>query len=435
VLRLAAVPFALVASALLLGAPPAQALQGAIPRAAQELRADPVYVDPSAERAISRAQAARLREEIRRRDAGPLYIAVLPGAAVDEAGGDAEAALRELALSAGEPGTYAALIGDSLRAGATNGVLPPGRAGELAAEALRARGGEGTTAVLSDFVGRVGEARRGGSGDPGGGSGGGGFPWLLGLLGLGGVLLALRRLRRRGEERRELAEVKDFARDDLVALGDEVRALDLDMEMPQTPAAAKRHYERAVELYERADDAWDRARRPEDLEAVSARLEEGRYEMTAARALLEGKPEPERRPPCFFDPRHGPSATDLEWAPPGGAPRPVPVCAADAQRIADGADPAVRQVGVGGALTPYWNAGPAYAPWAGGFFGGGLLPGLFLGSMLGGGFGLYGAGIADAATGDDLAGAGDFGGGFDDIGGGDFGGDFGGGDLGGGGDF
>ena len=34
--------------------------------------------------------------------------------------------------------------------------------------------------------------------------------------------------------------------------------------------------------------------------------------------LLDGRKPPERRPPCFFDPRHGPSSRDVEWAPPGG---------------------------------------------------------------------------------------------------------------------
>src|SRR4029453_9432145 len=36
-----------------------------------------------------------------------------------------------------------------------------------------------------------------------------------------------------------------------------------------------------------------------------------------------------------------------------------------------------------------WAAGPAYMPWAGGFFDGGLLPCLFLGSVLGRGFGMF----------------------------------------------
>ena len=91
----------------------------------------------------------------------------------------------------------------------------------------------------------------------------------------------------------------------------------------------------------------------------------------------------------------------------------------------------MREVAVGGRSVPYWQAGPAFAPWAGGFFGAGLLPGLFVGSMLGGTFG--GFGYPDAAYGgvEDPVGGGDFG----DLGGGDFGGGFGGGDFGGGGDF
>jgi hypothetical protein len=124
---------------------------------------------------------------------------------------------------------------------------------------------------------------------------------------------------------------------------------------------------------------------------------------------------------------------DVEWAPPGGQPRAVPACAADAVRIRDGEDPNVRQVPVNGELVPYWQAGPAFGPWAGGFFGGGLLPGLLVGSMLGGALG--GFGLPDDAHAADVGELGDFG---DpgDFGGGDFGGgDFGGGDFGGGGDF
>ena len=150
--------------------------------------------------------------------------------------------------------------------------------------------------------------------------------------------------------------------------------------------------------------------------------------MASAKALAEGRTPPERRPPCFFDPRHGPSTRDVEWAPPYGEPRLVPACEADALRVEEGMEPAAREVLVGGSRVPYWNAGPAYAPFAGGYFGGfggGLLPGLLVGSMLGGGLGMgWGAGAAYGADGWD-GGGGDFGGG--DFGGG--GGDFGGGGL------
>ena len=48
-------------------------------------------------------------------------------------------------------------------------------------------------------------------------------------------------------------------------------------------------------------------------EPVAEALEEGRYGMTWAREVLAGRTPPERRAPCFFDPRHGPSARDVSW--------------------------------------------------------------------------------------------------------------------------
>jgi uncharacterized membrane protein YgcG len=400
--------------------------QGQLDRASDSLQLDPVYVDPEAERAVSDDEAEDLRQTIAESEAGPIYLAILPADADREAGGDAGAALREIARAVDEPGTYAAVIGDDFRAGATEGILPQGRAAELAVDALDAERDNGTAAVLQDFVGRVAEESGGGGESSGGDSdGGSGFPIFLVVLAVLAVgIFGWTRVRRRRREQADLAQVKAVTREDLVALGDDIRALDLDVEMPDVDKEAKEHYGLAVERYQQADEAWQRAGRPGDMERVTSLLEEGRWAMTAAKARLAGEPVPERRPPCFFDPRHGPSVRDVDWAPPGGETRPVPVCAADAQRIEDGLDPQTRQVEVDGRRVPYYDAGPAFMPWAGGFYGGGLLPGLFIGSVLGGGFGDPGA--ADAASADQ----GDFG----DVGGGDFGGGFGGGDFGGGGD-
>ncbi|MBD0330200.1 MAG: hypothetical protein ICV64_08870 [Thermoleophilia bacterium] len=184
-------------------------------------------------------------------------------------------------------------------------------------------------------------------------------------------------------------DVRRAAQEDLLALADDIRALDLDIEMPDAPAEAKQDYAAALDAYERARSAFDRARRPEDLEAVSEAVGDGRFAIASTQARLEGRPPPERRPPCFFDPRHGPSVRDVEWAPPGGTPRPVPACAADAIRIEEGERPLARQVLVHGERRPYWDAPPAFGPWAGGFFAGSgaaFLPALFFGSLLGSGF-------------------------------------------------
>jgi hypothetical protein len=236
---------------------------------------------------------------------------------------------------------------------------------------------------------------------------------------------------------REWEEVRASAQDDLVALGDDIRTLDVDIQMPGVSDEAKQRYGQALEAYQRASDVFDRAKQPEDLAPVGETLEEGRYAMAYTKAVLEGKPPPEHRAPCFFDPRHGPSTEDVDWAPPNGSPRPVPACAADALRIKEGFDPHGRQVTVNGRPTDYWNAPGHFGPYAGGYFngfgGGGLLQTLLVGSVLGAGLGfgaaavgdLFGDGDGDGDGGDGGDG-GDFGGG--DFGGGD-GGDFGGGDF------
>jgi hypothetical protein len=226
---------------------------------------------------------------------------------------------------------------------------------------------------------------------------------------------------------REWEEVRAQARDDLVALGEDIRSLDLDVQMKGVSPDALERYDQALQAYDRANKVFEAARQPEDLAPVSETLEEGRYAMLAARAHLEGRQPPERRPPCFFDPRHGPSTEEVEWAPDGGAPRPVPACRADAVRVRDGFSPHGRQVMVNGRPTDYWNAPAHYAPWAGGYFGGfgggGMFDGLLVGSLLGGALGLAGGGLLDGAFGDGDG----WGGGGDDFGGG---GDFGGGDFG-----
>ena len=396
---------------------PAPALAGEIDDAAESLRSDPVYVDPQAERAISPVEADRLRDRIRTAEAGPLYVAILPQDAVEEAGGDPDGVVEQLHDQLGRDGTYAVVVGNSLRAGSTDVE----GSGDLAAQALAQHRDEGVAPTLVAFVDAVGAERNPETSRDGDG---GGFPWVLALLvGIPAVLFLVVRRRRNEERRVDLAEVREEVEADLVALADDVKALDADVERPGADPRAKEAYTRALDRYEEASRAFDRARAAEELEPVAAALEEGRWEMAVAKALLEGREPPERTPPCFFDPRHGPSVAEVEWSPPGGMPRPVPVCEDDRRALERGAEPSIREVSSGGRRVPYWQAGPAYGPYTGGFFGGGILPGILIGSMLGGGFG-------------DPFGRDDGGDDVGDLGGGDFGGDFGGGgDLGGGGDF
>ena len=401
-----------------------------VDQAASALRSDPVYVHPEAKPTISAAEADQLRERIASSNSGPIYIAIVPGAARSEAGGDAADWLRSLAEAVGRRGTYAAVVGGQFRA-ASQRVLERGDAARLATEAFEEHSRDGVAPTLLAFVDKVAAERSGAGGSGDGGSDDTSLLPILAVVGAGAFgFVLLRRRRRARRDREALTTGKAVAQEDMLALADDIRALDLDVEMPDVDPDAKAHYGRSVEAYERADRACDTARRPDDLAAVSSALEEGRYEMASAKARLEGRKAPERLPPCFFDPRHGPSERNVLWAPPGGEPREVPACAADALRIEEGEEPEQREVLVGGRRTPYWGV-PGLTPYASGFyglFGGGLFLGFLLGSMFGGG--LF-AGDAQADTGGgDYGGGDDFGGG--DWGGGDFG-DGGGGDFGGGG--
>jgi hypothetical protein len=420
----------------LAAAPTASATHGGriVRDAADALARDPVYVHPEAIPSISAAEAEELRDRTANAG-GAVYVAVLPSAALHE-GGTAEGVLRELARLTKRRGTYAVAVGGAFRAG-SNGAERASAAG-LADEIYRQHRDDGLGATLVAYVEAIAERRESAPGaEPGGEESGGDGSDLavLGVLGAaaaGGIALVAVRRRRRASA--QLAEVKEAAEEDLVALAEDVQGLELDVDMPGADRRAREDYGHAVQAYERASGAFGRARTTGDLEIVTGAVDEGRHAMASARARLEGREPPGRRSPCFFDPRHGPSVRDVEWEPPYGEPRPVPACQVCADRVERGLEPDAREVPVGGGRTAWWNAGPAYSGWAGGFYGGAtgmLLPALLMGSMLGAGMG-YGVGPAygeDGSGGDGLGGGDDFG----DFGGGDFGGgDFGGGDFGGG---
>jgi hypothetical protein len=400
----------LVVFLLALAVAPAAGAGTIINRSAQALENDPVYVDPSAT-TVSQADADALRRELTAKGKGPIYIAVLPKAALAEAGGSAVGIADELHRIVGRRGVYAVVAGNQFRAESTD--LGPAKAGKLAAEAFGAHHAAGVTPTLLDFIDRVGAARSGGSG-----GGGRSFGWWpVAILAIAGFLV-FRTIKRRRQSASDFRAVKETAREDLVGLADDVQGLEHKVD---ANAAAKRDYLAALDKYAQASSAFDRAASPGQLAPVAESLEEGRYLMASAESRLAGQEPPERRPACFFDPRHGPSVRDVQWTPPGGEPRAVPACAADATRIEQGEEPVSRQVLVGGQATPYWAAGPMYGGYFGGFF-----PGLLIGELMMGGFGwggsagMYGTDGSSDGGGSNLGdfGGGDFGGG--DGGGGDF---------------
>ena len=225
------------------------------------------------------------------------------------------------------------------------------------------------------------------------------------------VVVSRRNARARELERQraELEPVKKLAFEDITALGEELQGLDLDLAGRQLGAGENADYQRALDAYESAKTAGDAMTRPDDVRHVTQILDDGRYAIACVRARVAGEPLPTRRPPCFFDPRHGLSVTDVPWTPPGGATRDVPACALDAERVSVGADPDARMVMVGAQRVPYWQGGRAYQPYAAGYFSAfGPMELMFAGMMFGGlggydmlgdGIGAIGDGIGDLGQG------------------------------------
>ncbi|MEU5310094.1 hypothetical protein [Streptomyces sp. NPDC021562] len=439
---------ALALVALAAPVPRASAATG-VSAVADALRKNPVYVDPAAAAQLSTADADALARQIKDADK-PLFVAVLP------AGYPTKDLFTNLRTATGVTGLYAVRLGDRFDARADSSVLPRTAVRNLVTSVQ----GESAKAQLTDFTDRA-LTDMGGKAPAswGGGSTGGSGVSSTALIALGAVVVAggagayalVRRGRRRHEQeqRAALDRLRVVVDEDITAFGEELDRLDFHPAESGADDAMRADYERALNAYDQAKAAMADARRPEDVRAVTEALEDGRFSLAQLAARRTGTPLPERRPPCFFDPRHGPSVTDATWTPPGGAPRDVPVCAADAARLADGRDPVVRQVDTDLGRRPYWDAGPAYGPWAGGYFGGGILPGLLIGTALGGwmsapayaadygtGYGDFGGFDTGGYQGGDVSGAnfdpgdfGDFGGGGGDFGGGGGGdsGDFGGG--------
>ena len=263
---------------------------------------------------------------------------------------------------------------------------------------------------------------------------------LLLLLLVGAVLMIISSSRRsmtaapvrRQVSAADLDASRRAAEEDVTRFGEELQRLDTDVQMAGVDEAMLQDWQRALDSYESAKRSLEMVQSPDDVRHVTTALEDGRYAVACVRARRDGKPLPVRRPPCFFNPSHGPSTTDVDWAPPGGQQRRIPVCGADADRLAQGAEPDIRTVPQGAGRVPYWNAGPAYSPWAMGYFSmyaaTGLLPAFMLGGLLASDWDGAGADGFDTGGGDP---GGDAGGDYSD--GGDYGDVSGGGDFGDGG--
>ncbi|MFI6293163.1 hypothetical protein ACIBEJ_16355 [Nonomuraea sp. NPDC050790] len=403
---------------------------------------DPLYVEPGS--ALTSDQQSEIRSTLKD-SKSDIYVAALPDGSVTDVKtyltnlGNATAAAKQNGRV-----TVAVLDGKTLFAGSNFGRNSTGQIANLST-----RNNSDIVAGMNEFVDRINLLAEGknrsalSSGSPsGGGSGTGALIGLgaIALVGGGGYFLYSKNKKKKLAEKqaKELAMVKTTVDEDVTKFGEEITALDTDVTLAGEGGQHIDEWQHALDSYEKAKTQLATIERTDQIREVTQTLEDGRYSLAVVKARVNNQPVPERRAPCFFNPQHGPSVRDVRWAPAGGAVRDVPACAMDAEAVERGFDPQMREVMVDGQRRPYYDAGPAYQPYAYGYYGGfgdimtGMFIGTMMGSMLGGwGMGGYGAGYAEGYS---DGGGGDFGGGGGDFGGGDGGGwgDFGGGDFGGG---
>lgn len=272
---------------------------------AEGLRSDPVYVDRDAHRTLSSAEAGRVRLRIVERNIGRIKVAVLPEEAAEGAGGIAPLANsidRELAA----PGTLIVAAGKGLYA--VTSYPQVDQAVRALRQAVSENAGAGLSAQLLDAVNRIARIDPGAAGDlalprtatPT--SPGDDFLHelleLLRLVAFGVVaLMALPVLflagrglwrwnRRRQDASDRLLAARRRARESLIALGDNIRALDLDVSMPDADRGALADYEQALARYEEASRTLDGADTPRRVELATLALDEGRMRIETAKARL-----------------------------------------------------------------------------------------------------------------------------------------------------
>ncbi|MGL5823947.1 MAG: hypothetical protein ACRCYU_03780 [Nocardioides sp.] len=312
----------------------------------------------------------------------PTRIAVLPYSITRDGRLDARQLARELRRVVGEPGVYAVLV-DNRGSGSLDATYWPGKSADSeAADRVDDAVAEAVTeanqccarqypAALKRFVDTAMDQ---------------GTPyrwllwWLVPLLAVA-ALLVWRRWFRVGGWRTTAEPAPDdqivtsmtpVLRDEVSELSFRVAALPAEEpDIATGTVKPSTRVTKAKRLLAAADGrtvklASPRHRTLGDIVSAVRMIADLRYELHVIESLRLGKAKPARTPPCFIDPRHGPSERNREYAPTGKEVRLVPVCETCAGELDGGQRPAIRrlpqgQVGGSTGWANYWEADAAAA--------------------------------------------------------------------------
>jgi hypothetical protein len=297
----------IAASALLVGAVATAPASAASPAetAARALEADPVYVHPDAAARLTAPERGKVRLEIARSAIGRVKIAVVPEGIASRSGGVHQFA-NEVDRALGVRGTLIAVAGPAYWAVTS---YPQSHAAAAALQtAVSDHADERLVTQLVDAIKRLGPVDPGPAGDAGQAPGSVpvadaddflddiGDAFRLGVIivaaaialpfVLGAVLLIARTRRRRAREEEVRESGERGADTELVALGDDIRSLDLDTSMPNAPRAALAEYEEAIARYDQANELLSGDPTEYRVEQARAAIAAGKRHIAAARERL-----------------------------------------------------------------------------------------------------------------------------------------------------
>ena len=138
-----------------------------------------------------------------------------------------------------------------------------------------------------------------------------------------------------GDVARNFRLSRKVADEDVTAFGEELSDLHVETLTTAIDDDMRPDYQRALDSYESAKERIRDADDESGVTQATKALEDGRFAMACVLARRDAVRPPARRPPCFFNPAHGPAATDVEWAPLGGVTREIPVCFGCEGRLAE----------------------------------------------------------------------------------------------------
>jgi hypothetical protein len=151
-----------------------------------------------------------------------------------------------------------------------------------------------------------------------------------------------------------------LANEDVTVLGEELSELHYETLTTELKGEIGEDYRKALDSYDRAKQLIRTIEGPHVVKTLLPVLEDGRFYLACVLARQEGRALPQRLPSCFFNHQHGPSHSEVDWAPPGGESRRVPVCLADLNRLEAKKLPAIKMVRVGEQLVPWFAADAAF---------------------------------------------------------------------------